>query len=292
MEAPLQNVFSVDLEDWFCVKNLSGVIRCDEWEQCESRVERNTRVLLDLLSRHNVEATFFVLGWIAERFPDLVREVESRGHEIASHGYSHRLLTSLTPEEFGADLRRSLDVLAGCCKQPVLGFRAPSFSVTRKTWWALDVMRSAGIAYDSSIFPIGFHPDYGIADFPLNAHRLPEGLFEIPMSCARVMGRDVPCSGGGYFRLFPYAATRALMRKCNQKGRPVVFYIHPWEVDPEQPRVSLPALARFRHYNNLELSVGRLERLLTDFRFTSIRKLFPEVMAATNQSATRVLRAV
>ncbi len=291
MEAPLQNVFSVDLEDWFCVNNLSGVISRDEWDVCESRVERSTLLLLDILSRYHVEATFFVLGCIAERFPGLIREVESRGHEIASHGYSHRLLTSLTPEEFSADLDRSLDVLAGCCRQPILGYRAPSFSVTRKTWWALDIMRAAGITYDSSIFPVGFHPDYGIGDFPLNAHYLPEGLFEIPMSCARVLGRDVPCSGGGYFRLFPYSATRALMRKCNQQGRPVVFYIHPWEVDPEQPRVSLPALAKFRHYNNLELSVGRLERMLTDFRFTSIRNLFPEVVAAPAIAAARVLRA-
>src|SRR6266481_2821272 len=164
MSTTLQNVFSVDLEDWFCVQNLSGVIRREEWDRCESRVERNTLALLDVLSRHHVAGTFFVLGWIAERFPDLVREVERRGHEIATHGYSHQLLTSMTPEEFRADLNRSLEVLARCSGQPVRGFRAPSFSVTRKTWWALDIMRSSGIRYDSSIFPIGFHPDYGIPD--------------------------------------------------------------------------------------------------------------------------------
>ena len=277
MEVPLRNIFSVDLEDWFCVQNLNGIIPRDRWDQCESRVERNTLVLLDLLSRHRVEATFFVLGWVAERFPDLVREVESRGHEIATHGYSHRLLTSLTPDEFRADLEKSLEVLAGCSTQTVRGFRAPSFSVTRRTWWALEIMRSVGISYDSSIFPVGFHPDYGIPDFPLNAQRLPEGLFEFPMSCADVFGRKVPCSGGGYFRLFPYALTRSLMRKCNQQGRAVVFYIHPWEVDPGQPRVPMPLSKKFRHYNNLGLTLGRLDRLLTDFQFTSIRRLFPDI---------------
>ena len=280
MEPARQNVFSVDLEDWFCVQNLSGVIRREDWDHCESRVERNTLLLLNLLSHHNVEATFFVLGWIAERCPDLVREVERRGHEIATHGYSHRLLTSLEPEEFRADLARSLEVLARCSSSPVRGFRAPSFSVTRQTWWALDILRSCGIRYDSSIFPIGFHPDYGIPDAPLHAHQLPQGIFELPMGCAEVFGRKVPCSGGGYFRLFPYPVTRMLMRRCNQQGRPVIFYLHPWEVDPEQPRVDLPAVKRFRHYNNLDCTAERLERLLRDFQFTSVRRLFAAQMDA------------
>lgn len=280
MEPACQNVFSVDLEDWFCVQNLRAVILPGDWEKCESRIERNTLLLLDLLSRHHVEATFFVLGWIAERFPDLIREIERRGHEIATHGYSHRLLTSLTPGEFRADLEKSLEVLGGCCRQPILGFRAPSFSVTRGTWWALDIMRSAGISYDSSIFPIGFHPDYGIADAPLAAHVIADGPFEVPMSCAEVLGRKVPCSGGGYFRLLPYAATRALMRRCNQQGRPVIFYIHPWEVDPGQPRISLPALKKFRHYNHLGSTAERLDRMLGDFPFTSVRNLFPAAVAS------------
>ena len=274
MEPVRPNVFSIDLEDWFCVQNLSGVIRREEWERCESRVERNTLLLLELLAHHRVEATFFVLGWIAERYPDLVREVERRGHEIATHGYSHRLLTSLTPEEFRADLERSLEVLARASSGPVRGFRAPSFSVTRKTWWAVKILRACGIQYDSSIFPVGFHPDYGIPDAPLNAYRLPEGVFELPMSCAEIFGRKVPCSGGGYFRLFPYAVTRALMRRCNRQGRPVIFYLHPWEVDPDQPRVDLPVLKRFRHYNHLDRTAERLERLLEDFEFTSVRKRF------------------
>lgn len=277
-----QNVFSIDLEDWFCVQNLSGVIARDQWERCESRVERNTLWLLELLAHHQVEATFFVLGWIAERYPDLVREVERRGHEIATHGYSHRLLTALEPEEFRADLKRSLEVLARCSSGTIQGFRAPSFSVTRKTWWAVDILRSCGIRYDSSIFPVGFHPDYGIPDAPLSAHRLEEGVYELPMSCAEIFGRKVPCSGGGYFRLFPYPLTRGLMRRCNQQGRPVIFYLHPWEVDPGQPRVELPAFKRFRHYNNLDRTAGRLEHLLRDFQFTSVRKLFAAQLSNAN----------
>lgn len=275
----LRNVFSIDLEDWFCVQNLSGVIPRDKWETCEQRVEASTLRILDLLARYQVEGTFFVLGWVAERYPDLIREVERRGHEIATHGYSHRLITHMTQEEFRTDLTRSLEALARISSQRVLGFRAPSFSVTRKTWWALEIMRDCGIQYDSSIFPIGFHPDYGVPDAPLHAHSVAETLLEIPMSCAEWGGRKVPCSGGGYFRLFPYAVTRMLMRKCNQQGRPVIFYLHPWEVDPGQPRVALPAVKRFRHYNSLQETMPRLERMLQDFQFTSAKRLFADQLA-------------
>ena len=265
------NVFSVDLEEWFCAYNLSRVLPYEVWDQIESRVERSTLSILDLLSKHRVEGTFFVLGWVAERHPDLVREVERRGHEIATHGYSHRLITHLSPDEFRADLERSLEVLTPLANKPIRGFRAPSFSVTKKTWWALDILRECGIRYDSSIFPVGFHPDYGVPDAPLVAHRLAEGIWELPMTAAEVAGRRVPCCGGGYFRQFPYSVTKRLMRICNREGRPVNFYLHPWEVDPGQPRVRLPLVKRIRHYNNLAKTMPRLERLLNDFRFTSAR---------------------
>lgn len=276
---PVQNVFSIDLEDWFCVQNLSGIIARDQWEKCEQRVEASTLRILDLLSRRKVEGTFFVLGWVAERYPDLIREVERRGHEIATHGYSHKLITHMSPDEFRADLERSLDVLSRLSSQPVIGFRAPSFSVTKKTWWALDIMQACGIRYDSSVFPIGFHPDYGVPDAPLRAHEVASKLLEIPMSCAEVGGRKVPCSGGGYFRLFPYQVTRMLMKKCNEQGRPVIFYLHPWEVDPGQPRVAMPAVKRFRHYNNLRRTMPRLEQMLDDFQFTSAKRLFAGQLA-------------
>jgi polysaccharide deacetylase family protein (PEP-CTERM system associated) len=274
---PMNNVMSVDVEDWFCVYNLSRLIPYADWDKCESRVERNTVRLLDLFGKHQLEATFFVLGWVAERFPDLVKEIERRGHEVATHGYSHRLLTFMGPEEFREDLQRSLESLAKTASQQVRGFRAPSFSLTRSTLWAVDILKQSGIEYDSSIFPVRLHPDYGMTDAALAPHQLAEGLTELPMSVAEVLGQKIPCCGGGYFRLYPYPMTRWLMRRCNQQGRPVIFYLHPWEVDPTHPRVEgMPWSKRFRHYNNLEKTEERLERLLGDFSFTSVRKLIAE----------------
>jgi polysaccharide deacetylase family protein (PEP-CTERM system associated) len=183
----------------------------------------------------------------------------------------------MRPEDFRADLQRSLAVLRGLVSQEVRGFRAPSFSLTRSTLWAVDILRECGIRYDSSVFPVGFHPDYGIPDAELRPHRLAEGLTELPMGVAELLGRRIPCSGGGYFRLYPYALTRTLMRSCNRQGRPVMFYLHPWEADPGQPRVNgLPWTNRFRHYNNLHKTVGRLERLLADFQFTSARRILTQ----------------
>lgn len=269
-----RNAMSIDLEDWFCVANLSGVISRDDWDTCELRVAESSRRILELLDRHQVHATFFVLGWVAERLPDLIREVEARGHEIASHGYSHRLLTAMTPEEFEDDLQRSLEVMQRCVSSDILGFRAPSFSVTKKTWWALDVLARNGMQYDSSIHPIGMHPDYGIATAPLGIHELNSSLTEVPVSCAEVLGRRIPCGGGGYFRLYPYHLTRMLLRMCNRQGRPGIFYLHPWEVDPGQPRVhGLPRFKRFRHYHNLDRTLDRFNTLLRDFKFTTIRDL-------------------
>jgi polysaccharide deacetylase family protein (PEP-CTERM system associated) len=273
----MKNVMSVDVEDWFCVYNLSRLIPYADWDKCESRVERTTLRLLDLFRKHGVEATFFVLGWVADRFPDLVKEIERRGHEVATHGYSHRLLTFMQPEEFRADLQRSLEVLARATSQEVRGFRAPSFSLTRRTLWAVDILKASGIQYDSSVFPVAFHPEYGIADSQLGPHQLAEGLTELPLGVAEVFGRKIPCGGGGYFRLYPYSVTRYLMQECNAAGRPVIFYLHPWEADPLQPRVEgLPRWKRFRHYNNLEKTEDRLERLLSDFSFTSARQLLAD----------------
>jgi polysaccharide deacetylase family protein (PEP-CTERM system associated) len=278
----MKNVMSIDVEDWFCVYNLSRLVPYAEWGKCESRVERNTTRLLDLFRKHDVEATFFVLGWVADRFPDLVREIERGGHEIASHGYSHRLLTFMTPQEFRADLQRSLDVLNKLSGEEVRGFRAPSFSLTRKTLWAVDILRESGIQYDSSIYPMGLHPEYGMAGAELGPFQLGEGLTELPMSVAEVLGRRIPCSGGGYFRLYPYATTRWLMRRCNEQGRAVIFYLHPWEVDPMQPRVRGMSLStRLRHYNNLAKTEERLERLLGEFAFTSARKLLADQRLVT-----------
>jgi polysaccharide deacetylase family protein (PEP-CTERM system associated) len=267
------HIMTIDVEEWFCVYNLSARIRFEEWPRMESRVEKSVGRLLDLLGRHKTEATFFVLGWVAEQRPDLIREIEQRGHEVASHGYSHRLLTHMNEAEFRADLGKSLEVLTRAVRQPVRGFRAPSFSVTRRTPWAAAVMKQAGLRYDSSIFPLGFHPDYGIGDAPLGVHQLDPEIIEVPMSCATFGSWRLPCSGGGYFRQFPYAVTRALFRRCEAEGRPVVFYLHPWEIDPDQPRVNgIGWFKSIRHYRNLHRTEERLEKLLRDFRFTSIRR--------------------
>jgi len=267
----LKNAISIDLEDWFCVYNLSQVIKKEDWDKCELRIVKNTKLILNLLAKHNTKATFFVLGWIAERVPDLIREIELQGHEIASHGYSHALITEMTPKAFEEDLQKALQITKHLVKQNILGFRAPSFSITDKTMWAADILVKYGIRYDSSIFPIGFHPDYGIHDAPLSIHQLNGSLIEVPLSCAKFLGRKIPCSGGGYFRIFPYTLTRFLLKRCNSQGRPVIFYFHPWELDPDQPKVKLPWLKSFRQYYNLNKSRDRLDKLLNDFEFTTIR---------------------
>ena len=270
----MNNAISIDLEDWFCTFNMSQVIRLEDWDKCELRAGASTRRILDLLARHKTQATFFVLGWIAERLPDLVREIEQRGHEIGVHGYSHQLLTRITPAEFEEDLRKALDTLRRCgVRQEVIGFRAPSFTITAATQWALPILEKLNLRYDSSVFPVGFHPDYGMPDAPLAPYKITERLHEFPLSCVDLLGRRFPCSGGGYFRMFPYAYTRFCIRKCNALGRPVVFYIHPWEVDPGQPRMPLPWSKRFRHYHNLHKVEKRLDALLGDFQFTTLRSV-------------------
>jgi len=270
----MKNAISIDLEDWFCVYNLSGAIPRDQWDQCQSRVVETTNRLLALLDKHHTLATFFVLGYIARRRPDLVRDIETRGHEIAVHGYNHKLLTQITPKEFEQDLTDALDALRHCgVQQEILGYRAPSFTVTETTRWAFEILKRHGLRYDSSVFPVGFHPDYGMPDSPLGPHQVADGLWEFPLSVAEWLGRRLPCSGGGYFRLFPYFYTRFCIRRCNRQGRPVVFYLHPWELDPGQPRVELPWTKSFRHYHNLHKTEKRLDRLLGDFEFTTIREV-------------------
>jgi polysaccharide deacetylase family protein (PEP-CTERM system associated) len=266
------NAMSIDLEDWFCVHNFARSIPRDRWPACELRVQKSTETILRLLESHDVRATFFVLGWIAERVPALIAEIADRGHEIASHGYSHRRVCDLSASEFDDDLQRSLEAIRSCTPAEVHGFRAPSFSITRSTQWALPALARQGIWYDSSVFPVAFHPDYGIGDAPLTPYRF-ENVLEIPMSCVEVFGSRIPCSGGGYFRLYPYSLTRHLIKRCNEEGRPAVFYTHPWEFDPGQPRVKSSRLKMFRHYHNLDKTADRFDRLLGDFEFGTIQQM-------------------
>ncbi len=263
----MKNIFSVDLEDWFCAYNLR--IKFEDWDKQELRVVQNTRRVLKVLSDNNTKATFFVLGWIVEKVPELIKEIEAEGHEISTHGYSHTLLTQMTPKEFEKDLKKALDITGSLVKQSIAGFRAPSFTITKKTLWALEILKDNEIKYDSSVFPVGFHPDYGIGDSDLNIHQL-NGITEVPLSVAEILGKRIPCSGGGYFRIFPYSVTKKLIETCNKQGRPVIFYIHPWELDPEQPRQNLPASKKFRHYFNLNKTEKRLNKLLSQFQFQTL----------------------
>ncbi|HEY5536957.1 MAG TPA: XrtA system polysaccharide deacetylase [Ignavibacteria bacterium] len=268
------NALSIDLEDWFCVHNLSSVIKKEDWDKCEYRVEKNSSKILDLLDKYNTKATFFVLGWIAEKSPQLIKEIENRGHEIASHGYYHTLITSLTPEEFESDLKRGVEAIKKTgVTQEILGFRAPSFTIVDKTKWALEILEKNNFKYDSSVFPVSFHPDYGIGDVPLSPYKITKGILEFPMSVALFFGKKIPFGGGGYFRLFPYFITKYLFGKVNREGRPVIFYLHPWEIDPGQPKMKLPMLNKFRHYNNLNKTEKRFDRLLNDFQFTTLKNL-------------------
>ena len=271
----IKNAMSIDLEDWFCVHNLNQVIGRQNWDKCELRVLESTKRVLALLDKHQTRATFFVLGWIAERLPELICEVEAHGHDIAVHGYNHLLLTEITPREFEEDLVKALQALEDCGVQSkVRGFRAPSFTIVKKTKeWAFRILEKYEFRYDSSIFPVGFHPDYGMPETPLGPHKVSDCLAEFPLSCLEVMGKRLPFSGGGYFRLFPYTYTKLCLKKCNEQGRPAVFYLHPWELDFKQPKMELPITKKIRHYHNLHKTEMRLDALLSDFQFTTIREV-------------------
>ncbi len=268
------NAFSVDVEDYFQVAALAPAIPRDSWSEREPRVERNTERILERLAEHGVRGTFFVLGWIAERHPALVKHISAAGHEIASHGYSHELIYRQPRGEFRAETERSKRLLEDLTGSAVIGYRAASFSVTRASLWALDVLIDLGFQYDSSIFPIR-HDRYGIPGATREPARIcaPSGrtLTEFPLATARFGGLRVPVSGGGYFRLLPYWVTRCGLRQINlHDGRPAAFYLHPWEIDPGQPRMRVGMLSRWRHYTNLRHCEARLQRLLGDFKFDSM----------------------
>jgi polysaccharide deacetylase family protein (PEP-CTERM system associated) len=278
------NGISFDIEDWFQVENLKEVISCNDWECCELRVVQNTRKILRLLERHQTRATFFVLGWIAERCPSLVKEIADDGHEIASHGYGHELVYKLTPEEFYSDIERSKKVLESITVRPVLGYRAPSFSITPESEWAIDVLKDFGFAYDSSIFPTSFHNRYGFNGISCLPFRFGNGLLEIPLSTYRLGGANLPLAGGGYFRLFPYSYFRHFFQRLNKQGKSIVFYLHPWELDQDQPRLKVSFNYRLRHYVNLEKTENRLEKLLKEFRFVPLIDLVNQYLPKTSQS--------
>jgi polysaccharide deacetylase family protein (PEP-CTERM system associated) len=255
---------SFDVEDWFHSHNLAPELSRDGWDEYELRVRENTRRILSMLDDHDTRATFFVLGHVAERAPELVGEIDARGHEVASHGYDHRLLYEQTPEEVREDLQRSLGLLESLTDQPIRGYRAPSFTITEE---ALDVLAALGFEYDSSHFPAPAHDRYGSVEVADGATvtTTRNGLTEVQLPLLEAFGLDVPWAGGGYFRFIPYPVYRRGVKRI-ASSRDFVFYLHPWEIDPDQPRISgIPLSYRLRHYTNLERTERRLDRLLADF---------------------------
>jgi polysaccharide deacetylase family protein (PEP-CTERM system associated) len=269
----IHNALSFDVEDYFQVAALSKSVPRDSWDGRTRRVDANTRTLLDILAETGTRATFYILGWVADREPRLVKAIADAGHEIACHGYSHQLVYRQTESTFREETCRARKILEDLAQVPVTSYRAASYSIIDASLWALDVLYEEGFRTDSSIFPIR-HDTYGLTGGPLIPHHLdlPCGgrLLEFPISTTRVLGMNLPVSGGGYFRLYPYSVSRALARRVNSESRPFMFYLHPWEVDPDQPRVNASLLSRFRHYNNLAKTRPRLEHLLADFRFTTV----------------------
>ncbi|MDT3680125.1 MAG: DUF3473 domain-containing protein [Burkholderiaceae bacterium] len=275
MQQPAVNAMSIDVEDYFQVAAFAPYIGRERWDAIPCRVEKNVAVILELLERHETRATFFTLGWIAERYPALIRQLVDCGHELASHGYSHQRANEQTPDAFREDLSRAKALLEDIGGVAVRGYRAPSFSIGASNLWAHDVIAETGHAYSSSVYPIA-HDHYGMPEAPRFAWRTTSGVIEIPPSSLRMLGRNLPASGGGYFRLLPYPLSRWSIRRINERdGEPCIFYFHPWELDPEQPRVQQAgAKSRFRHYVNLERMAGRLDRLLRDFRWGRVDEVF------------------
>lgn len=267
------NALTIDVEDYFQVAALAEAVDREDWHSMEYRVEANTHRLLELLERHETRATFFTLGWVAEKSPGLVRDIQKAGHEVASHGYSHQLIYNQTPEVFREETRRSKKILEDITGEPITGYRAASYSITNQSRWALDILAEEGFVWDSSIFPV-HHDRYGMPGTPRWPHRLTTDngneLAEFPLSTLKFPGYTLPIAGGGYFRLFPYWFSRWGLGSINRQGQPFVFYLHPWEVDPGQPRLDVKWFSRFRHYNNLDVCEHRLEQLLGHFRFTAM----------------------
>lgn len=268
----MQNALSVDIEDWFQVGAFENSIRREDWDSLPSRVEANTDAVIDLFAAAGVKGTFFTLGWVAKRFPALIRRIVDEGHELGSHGWDHTRVFKMTPDQFAKDLNRTRKLLEDTSGRAVTGYRAPSFSLDKRTPWAHDMLAEAGYAYSSSVAPV-VHDHYGWPEAPRFAFRPVAGspLVELPVTTAKLAGRTLAAGGGGFFRLLPYGFSRWAFTQVNRSGEPGIFYFHPWEIDPHQPRVADASLrSRFRHYTNLAAMAGKLERMLAAFEWTRV----------------------
>lgn len=275
MKDAVLNAMTVDVEDFFHVSAFESIIKPEQWQDYQPRVENNTKRLLDLFAKHNIKSTFFVLGWVAERYPDLIKEIHRQGHEVASHGYAHRRATEQTRQEFYDDVLRSKTHLEDLLGEKLTGYRAPSFSIGYDNEWAFEVLAELDFAYSSSTYPVK-HDLYGTPDWPRFAYQRKEGIIEIPIPTHRFLGRQTPIGGGGYFRLYPYAFTKYLVNSYLEKEKqPYSFYFHPWEIDAEQPRLThAPLKSRFRHYVNLDKTYGKLEKLIQDFSWGTMKDVY------------------
>jgi len=274
----MKHALSFDVEEFFQVANLKANFPPEQWAAVPSRLDVGMRAVLDVLARHDARATFFFLGWVAERRPDLVRACLAAGHEIASHGYEHRFLDELGEAGLDVDLERTEHALVAAGAGRPIGFRASTFTLTRKTWWAFDVLARRGYRYDSSVHPV-HHPTYGVPDFEPGisvVHSQSGAIVEFPVATVRIFGRNLPVGGGGYFRLLPLFVTRAAIGALERRGRPAALYLHPWEFDPGQPRQKASAWKSFRHYLNLDRTLPRLEALLRRHRFTTLRAVLED----------------
>ena len=277
---PIVNALSIDVEDYFQVSAFAPHVRRGDWDAMECRVERNIERILELLADAGAKATFFTLGWVAERYPDLVRRIADHGHELASHGFAHRRATEQTADEFRADIALAKAILEDIGGREVRGYRAPSFSIGESNRWAFDAIVDAGYRYSSSLYPIR-HDHYGVPDAPRFAHEVRPGLLEVPAATVRLFAANWPAGGGGYFRLLPYPVSRWSLKRINARdGKPAMFYFHPWELDPEQPRIKGPGLkTRFRHYLNLHRMAPRIASLLRDFHWDRADRVFLDAAA-------------
>ncbi len=273
--APITNALTIDVEDYFQVSAFAPYIERSRWADCECRIERNVHLILQMLAARKLRATFFTLGWIAERYPQLVRQIVADGHELASHGYGHERASDLNEQAFFADIDHAKKLLEDLSGAPVQGYRAPSFSIGTGNLWAFETLARAGYRYSSSVYPIA-HDHYGMPDSPRFAYRVNEALMEIPVTTLRMFKRNLPSSGGGYFRLLPYAVSRWMLSQVNAvEHEPAIFYFHPWELDAGQPRIpGISLKTRFRHYVNIPAMPGKLDRLLGDFRWGRMDEIF------------------
>ncbi len=275
----MKNILSIDVEEWFHPEAVQHLFPPDSWDEREPRVERNVEKLLELFDSKKTKATFFVLGWTVRKYPQLIKRMAEAGHEVASHGNSHRMVTKLTPDEFREDLAESIAAIQEITGKKVLGFRAPTFSIVKETRWAWEIMLELGLAYDSSVYPI-WHDRYGIPDAPRHPYialeKESQKLIEFPMPTLKIGNKNFPFGGGGYLRIFPLWFTKYAIKKFNKEGLPAIIYAHPWEFDPEQPRLELGKVQTWRHYYNINTNLNKLDVLLDRFEWMSFKDFFEQ----------------